>query len=65
VCGSGCGNIFIWEKKSGAIVQVIECTQDYSIQSCLPHPHLPIIASTALLDPCVKLWSPLNKDIQQ
>lgn len=59
--GSDCGNIFIWDKNSEAIVQWL--TGDESgVVNCLEgHPNFPIIASSGL-DHDVKIWSPTNPD---
>lgn len=55
--GSDCGNIFMWDKNSEAIVQWL-MGDESGVVNCLEgHPHFPIIATSGL-DYDVKIWSP-------
>lgn len=57
--GSDCGNFFMWDKNSEAIVQWLPGDEN-GIVNCLEgHPHFPIIATSGL-DHDVKIWSPMN-----
>lgn len=59
--GSDCGNFFMWDKNSEAIVQWLR-GDDNGVVNCLEgHPHFPIIATSGL-DHDVKIWSPTNPD---
>lgn len=55
VSGSDCGRIFIWKKKSGELVRVMEA--DRYIVNCIePHPHLPVLASSGIEND-IKVWT--------
>lgn len=56
VAGSDDGNIFIFERPSGAVVDVL--TADKSIVNCVrPHPYICMMASSGI-DHEIRLWSP-------
>lgn len=55
--GSNCGHIFIWEKSSSQIVQLLEADERGTINCIDPHPYLPVLASSGL-DHDVKIWLP-------
>ncbi|XP_014216929.1 DDB1- and CUL4-associated factor 8 isoform X1 [Copidosoma floridanum] len=55
--GSDCGNIFIWDKKTEAIVQWMPGDEHGSVNVLESHPHIPILATSGL-DYDVKIWIP-------
>lgn len=57
VCsGSDGGSIFIWNAKSGQLVNVMRAND--TVTTCVaPHPHVPMLASCGF-EPAVRLWSP-------
>ncbi|XP_076239277.1 DDB1- and CUL4-associated factor 8 isoform X2 [Calliopsis andreniformis] len=56
ISGSDCGNIFVWDKNTEAIVNWME--GDEKAVNCLePHPRFPILATSGL-DYDVKIWVP-------
>jgi len=55
--GSDCGNVFIWERHSEAIVRVFHGDENGVVNVLEPHPHVPLLATSGL-DQDVKLWSP-------
>ncbi|CAK1540764.1 unnamed protein product [Leptosia nina] len=57
VSGSDCSHIFIWEKHSEALVQMMEGDKNGVVNCIEAHPRFPIIASSGL-DKDVKLWMP-------
>lgn len=59
--GSDCGNFFMWEKNSEAIVQWLHGDENGVVNCLEGHPHFPIIATSGL-DHDVKIWSPMNPD---
>uniref|UniRef100_A0A1J3JYK1 DDB1-and CUL4-associated factor 8 n=1 Tax=Noccaea caerulescens TaxID=107243 RepID=A0A1J3JYK1_NOCCA len=55
VSGSDCGRIFIWRKKSGELVRVMEA--DRHVVNCIvPHPHIPVLASSGI-ESDIKIWT--------
>lgn len=47
VSGSDCGRIFIWRKKNGELIRVMEA--DRHVVNCIePHPHIPVLASSGI-----------------
>uniref|UniRef100_A0A1Y1L328 Uncharacterized protein n=1 Tax=Photinus pyralis TaxID=7054 RepID=A0A1Y1L328_PHOPY len=57
VSGSDCGNLYIWEKNSEAIVNWM-LADDSGVVNCLePHPQLPFLCTSGL-DFDVKVWVP-------
>ncbi len=56
VSGSDCGRIFIWKKKGGDLIRVMEADKD--IVNCIEcHPHTMALASSGI-DTDIKLWTP-------
>ncbi|TYI49497.1 hypothetical protein E1A91_D12G038800v1 [Gossypium mustelinum] len=56
VSGSDCGRIFIWNKKGGALLRVMEA--DKHVVNCTEsHPHTTILASSGIED--IKIWTPM------
>lgn len=56
VSGSDCGRIFIWKKKGGELIRVMEADKD--IVNCIEvHPHTPVLASSGIEDD-IKIWTP-------
>ncbi|XP_072761358.1 DDB1- and CUL4-associated factor 8 [Anoplolepis gracilipes] len=55
--GSDCGNIFIWDKNTAAVVQWMT-GDEQGVVNCLEgHPHIPVLATSGL-DYDVKIWVP-------
>ncbi|KAI7749547.1 hypothetical protein M8C21_021914, partial [Ambrosia artemisiifolia] len=54
--GSDCGHIFIWNKKDGRIVRVIE-GDGRVVNQVEPHPNIPVFASCGL-EKNITLWAP-------
>lgn len=57
ISGSDCGNIFIWDRDTGAIVQFMVGDESGVVNCLEPHPHVPILATSGL-DDDVKIWVP-------
>lgn len=57
--GSDCGNFFMWDKNSEAIVQWLKADESGAVNCLESHPNFPIIATSGL-DHDVKIWSPSN-----
>ncbi|XP_017970804.1 PREDICTED: DDB1- and CUL4-associated factor 8 isoform X1 [Theobroma cacao] len=56
VSGSDCGRIFIWKKKSGELIRVMEA--DKHVVNCIePHPHTTVLASSGI-EKDIKIWTP-------
>ncbi|KAM3695718.1 hypothetical protein ACB098_07G154400 [Castanea mollissima] len=56
VSGSDCGRIFIWKKKGGELIRVMEA--DKTIVNCIEcHPHTMVLASSGI-DDDIKMWTP-------
>ncbi|KAK2974306.1 hypothetical protein RJ640_026867 [Escallonia rubra] len=56
VSGSDCGRIFIWKKKGGELVRVMEA--DEQVVNCIEcHPHTTLLASSGL-EHDIKIWTP-------
>ena len=57
VCsGSDGGSIFIWNARTGQLVNVLRANE--TVTTCVaPHPHVPMLASCGF-EPAVRLWSP-------
>jgi WD repeat-containing protein 42A len=61
VSGSDCGNVFIWRKKGGELMRMMN--GDKSVVNCIePHPHFPFMATSGI-DKTVKLWTPSSKKV--
>ncbi|KAK3107632.1 hypothetical protein FSP39_018774, partial [Pinctada imbricata] len=58
--GSDCGHIFIWDRHTGRLVNLLEA--DRHVVNCLqPHPFDPIMASSGI-DYDIKIWAPLAEE---
>ncbi|KAL3539111.1 hypothetical protein ACH5RR_002477 [Cinchona calisaya] len=56
VSGSDCGRIFIWKKKDGELIRVMEA--DNQVVNCIePHPHTTMLASSGIEND-IKIWTP-------
>ncbi|XP_057517339.1 uncharacterized protein LOC130798396 isoform X1 [Amaranthus tricolor] len=56
VSGSDCGRIFIWRKKDGVLIRVMEA--DKEVVNCIEaHPHTAVLASSGIEND-VKIWTP-------
>ncbi|XP_045711803.1 DDB1- and CUL4-associated factor 8-like [Phyllostomus hastatus] len=65
VSGSDDGHIFLWEKSSCQIIQLLERGDRAGTVNCLePHPYLPVMATSGL-DHDAKIWAPTAKDPTQ
>lgn len=60
VSGSDCGNIFIWDKNTEAIVNWLYGDQQGVVNCLEPHPYVPVLATSGL-DFDVKIWVPSSK----
>ncbi|XVF67980.1 hypothetical protein PTKIN_Ptkin10aG0165600 [Pterospermum kingtungense] len=60
VSGSDCGRIFIWKKKVGELVRVMEA--DKLVVNCVEsHPHTAVLASSGIEND-IKIWTPKALD---
>ncbi|XP_020288878.1 DDB1- and CUL4-associated factor 8 isoform X2 [Pseudomyrmex gracilis] len=57
ISGSDCGNIFIWDKNTEAVVQWMAGDKQGVVNCLEGHPHIPILATSGL-DYDVKIWIP-------
>uniref|UniRef100_A0A5B7BG50 Putative DDB1-and CUL4-associated factor 8 n=1 Tax=Davidia involucrata TaxID=16924 RepID=A0A5B7BG50_DAVIN len=56
VSGSDCGRIFIWKKKNGELIRVMEA--DKRVVNCIvSHPHTSVLASSGMEND-IKIWTP-------
>ncbi|MBA0751057.1 hypothetical protein Gogos_002425, partial [Gossypium gossypioides] len=56
VSGSDCGRIFIWKKKGGELIRVMEADKD--VVNCIEsHPHTTVLASCGI-ESDIKIWTP-------
>ncbi|XWS55128.1 hypothetical protein CRYUN_Cryun10bG0148300 [Craigia yunnanensis] len=56
VSGSDCGRIFIWKKKGGELLRVMEA--DKHVVNCIKsHPHTTVLASSGI-EKDIKIWTP-------
>ncbi|XP_062081541.1 uncharacterized protein LOC133787597 [Humulus lupulus] len=56
VSGSDCGRIFIWKKKGGELIRVMEADQ-YIVNCIESHPHIMTLASSGI-EHNIKIWTP-------
>ncbi|KAK3581000.1 hypothetical protein CHS0354_013894 [Potamilus streckersoni] len=61
VSGSDCAHIYLWDKETEKIVQLMEGDEGGVINVLEPHPFAPILATSGL-DPDVKIWAPTAED---
>ncbi|KAI8116731.1 DDB1- and CUL4-associated factor 6 [Lucilia cuprina] len=60
MCGSDCGHIFTWDRRTGKLVMLMQA--DQHVVNCLqPHPELPYLASSGI-DYDVKIWAPVLQE---
>ncbi|CAG9129109.1 unnamed protein product [Plutella xylostella] len=59
VSGSDCSFIYIWEKKSEAIVQWMQGDSGGVVNCIETHPRAPVLATSGL-DKDVKIWIPMS-----
>lgn len=58
--GSDCGHVFIWDRRTGDLVMLLEA--DQHVVNCLqPHPSLPYLATSGI-DYDIKLFTPMVRD---
>lgn len=58
--GSDCGHVFVWERKTGELVMLLQA--DQHVVNCIqPHPTLPYLLTSGI-DYDVKVWTPNNGD---
>ncbi|KAE8706651.1 DDB1- and CUL4-associated factor 8-like isoform X2 [Hibiscus syriacus] len=56
VSGSDCGRIFIWKRKCGELVRVMEAEKH--VVNCIEsHPHSAVLASSGI-ETVIKIWAP-------
>ncbi|XP_068490515.1 uncharacterized protein [Phaseolus vulgaris] len=56
VSGSDCGRIFVWKKKGGQLIRVMEA--DKHVVNCIEsHPHSMVLASSGI-EHDIKIWTP-------
>ncbi|XP_057501464.1 uncharacterized protein LOC130785322 [Actinidia eriantha] len=60
VSGSDCGRIFIWKKKGGELIRVIEADK-YVVNCIESHPHTTVLASSGIEND-IKIWTPKALD---
>lgn len=57
--GSDCGHIFVWNKQTGRLVNVLQ--GDKHVVNCIqPHPTLNVIATSGI-DYDIKMWAPTDE----
>ncbi|KAL2459950.1 Transducin/WD40 repeat-like superfamily protein [Abeliophyllum distichum] len=56
VSGSDCGRIFIWKKKGGELIRVMEADK-YVVNCIESHPHTTVLASSGI-ESDIKIWIP-------
>lgn len=59
--GSDCGHVFIWKKKGGKIVRVMEGDRRI-VNQVVSHSNIPVLASSGL-EKSVKIWAPGSNDV--
>lgn len=58
--GSDCGHIFIWNKNSGSLVQILEA-DNHVVNNVQPHPFDPLIAASGI-DYSIKVFAPVAEE---
>ncbi|KAK9368317.1 WD40-repeat-containing domain protein [Lipomyces kononenkoae] len=58
--GSDSGHVFVWEKSTGQIVQILDADTEI-VNVMQPHPHIPQIAASGI-DRTIKIFSPYSLD---
>lgn len=59
--GSDCGNFFMWDRNTEAIVQWLPGDKKGVVNCLEGHPTFPILATSGL-DNDIKIWSPNKED---
>lgn len=60
VSGSDCGRIFIWRKRDGELIRVMEA--DKHVVNCIEsHPHATVLASSGIEND-IKIWTPKSEE---
>lgn len=59
--GSDCGNFFMWDKNTEAIVQWLPGDRNGVVNCLEGHPTFPTLATSGL-DHDIKIWSPIKAD---
>jgi nuclear receptor interaction protein len=57
--GSDCGHIFVWDKNTGQLAQILEA-DNHVVNNVQPHPWDPIIAASGI-DYDIKLFAPTSE----
>jgi len=57
VSGSDCGNIYLWEHNSEAVIQFMPGDEGGVVNCLEPHPNIPVLATSGL-DDDIKIWVP-------
>lgn len=57
---SDCGHIFIWDKNTGRLVQILEA-DNHVVNNVQPHPFDPLIAASGI-DYDVKIFAPTAEE---
>ncbi|KAL6981071.1 hypothetical protein U1Q18_022702 [Sarracenia purpurea var. burkii] len=63
VSGSDCGRIFIWKKKGGELIRVMEADK-YVVNCIESHPHTTVLVSSGIKND-IKKWTPLPPIIEK
>ncbi|CAB4026179.1 DDB1- and CUL4-associated factor 8, partial [Paramuricea clavata] len=61
VSGSDCGHVFLWDKETESIVQLLEGDVTGVVNCLEPHPYHPFLATSGL-DHDVKIWTPTSNE---
>ncbi|KAL6963663.1 hypothetical protein U1Q18_034670 [Sarracenia purpurea var. burkii] len=61
--GSDCGRIFIWKKKGGELIRVMEADK-YVVNCIESHPHTTVLVSSGIEND-IKIWTPLPPIIEK
>ncbi|KAG1663226.1 hypothetical protein FOA52_004427 [Chlamydomonas sp. UWO 241] len=63
VSGSDCGHVFIWDKATGRLRQMMH--GDPHVVNCLePHPWQPLVLATSGIANDIKVWAPVSEEPQ-
>ncbi|XP_076044499.1 DDB1- and CUL4-associated factor 8-like [Oratosquilla oratoria] len=60
ISGSDCGNLFIWDRETEAIIHCMPGDDNGVVNVLEPHPHIPVLATSGL-DDDIKIWIPTCK----
>ncbi|KAF5757838.1 putative transcription factor WD40-like family [Helianthus annuus] len=59
--GSDYGHIFVWKKKDGRVIRIMEGNKCI-VNQVEPHPNIPVFASSGL-EKDITLWAPVSDNI--